>query len=99
MVKSEIKTKFAKVEGASMNLFGKNSRSFEKKRLIEYFESHYGENRGSLLLAKGVIEHIFYTRCKSTAQSRKKNEKTEEISIDDFWAYLTDYLLTSDRER
>ena len=100
MVKSETKKKFAKVEGASMYQFGKSSRSFEKKRLIEYFEQSYRENLGSKQLAKGVIEHILYTRRSKNLQSaRKSTVKVEEISIEDCWNYLTEYLITPDRQR
>ena len=37
-------------------------RRYDKKRLLEKFENQFAGNAGSLLLARGLIEHMFKTQ-------------------------------------
>ena len=80
-----------------MSLANTNStKRYEKRNLINKFEKKYKENPGSLLLAKGVVEHL-YTVNKDPKHQKRKEKKEQEVTEADLKNYLTDCLLTSDR--
>ena len=95
-ITSEMKKIFAKVDSGPFNSLVKSSKTFEKRKLMDHIEEKYRENAGSLVLAKGVIEHIFQAR--RPGGHRKKLEK-EVITLEDLVIYLTEYLLTEDKQR
>ena len=43
---------------ANSSRYINNTRIYERRRLIENYEKEYTNNPGSLLLARGIIEHI-----------------------------------------
>ena len=62
---------------------------------MERLEARYANNEGSLLLVKGIIEHIFGTK-RLKNNRRKVQEKFEKITMEELKIYLVDYLLTDD---
>lgn len=47
------------VKESANSRYNRTGRSYEKKGLLEMYERQYEDNPGTLLLARGVVEHIF----------------------------------------
>lgn len=96
LVEEEISRRLGGEESKRINagrLRSRDKQVYLKKELLERLEARYAENEGSLLLAKGVIEHIFETVSLQNNR-RSMQEKIEKITQDDLKTYLVDYLLT-----
>ena len=51
--------KFASIPETTDSRIINKERRFDKRGILDMFEKQYKENEGSLILARGLVEHIF----------------------------------------
>lgn len=60
------------VKESANSRYNRNGRSYEKKGLLDMFEQRYEGNEGTLLLARGVVEHMFAVSNQSDQRHSKR---------------------------